>query len=436
MAAAPAINGDPRERAGARLNAANGWEATRAHGRPPFFWILLGYLFLDYVRPLALQSLRLQSVALVLLVVGWATQQKRPWSRSLSLQTAFLFLCLLSMTFAANGFFAYVAARMMFGNVVTAVSVTWLMARHRDFVLGIWFWILIMSYQAGHCILYGGAGNEGFFGDENDLALAFCTALPFAIQGATWLRGWHRLASAALALLFTTAIVVTDSRGGFVGLVVLVVYCVLVAPHRIRNLAIAAAAALVFYASVPAPYRAEIASITENKEHDSGEARAFLWMTARNMWRDHPVLGVGAGNFSVHAGRYQATADSGRFSSPEYVYKNWTGSAVHSLYFELLSEYGIVGSLVLGGVVVGHFWMIRRLRKFVGGHPNATPQLRRDSTLYGVGLSTAMVGFLAAGAFLSAACFPYVWLLSALAVAWDRAARAELDTGDPTESIG
>lgn len=425
-------------RTGSRLNAPNGWQAIsvrgrQALGRPPLFWILLAYFVLEYIRPLALQKLRLQFLALVLLLGGWAIQQRRPWSRNLTLQTAFLALCLLSMTYAANGFFAYVAARTMFGNVVTALAVTWLMARRREFVLGIWSWVLIMSYQAAHSIVYKGSGNIGFFGDENDIALACCTALPFAIQGTAWLQGWRRLASAALALLFISAIVVTGSRGGFVALVAVVVYGILVTPHRIRNLAIVAVAAVVFYASVPDSYKAEIGTITENKELDSGEARTFLWLTGWNMWRDQPVLGVGAGNFSVHAGRYQATADSGRFSSREYVERDWTGSAVHSLYFELISEFGIVGSLLFGGMLVGHFTTLRRLRQFVHGHPKATPQLRRDATLYGVALSMAMVGFLAAGIFLSAACYPYVWLLSAFAVAWDRAARAEIGEQDPAQ---
>jgi hypothetical protein len=82
--------------------------------------------------------------------------------------------------------------------------------------------------------------------------------------------------SGGLALLFTAAIVSGTSRGGFVGLVALVTYGILVSRNRIRNLAIAAAAAPLFYAAVPASYQSQIASITENKEHDTGEARIFL----------------------------------------------------------------------------------------------------------------------------------------------------------------
>jgi O-antigen ligase len=288
-----------------------------------------------------------------------------------------------------------------------------------------------MSYQALHAILYNGVGTGGFLGDENDVALACCVALPFALQGALFLSGWRRWVSGALALLFTTSIVASSSRGGFIALVAVVAYGVFASPHRMRNLAITVAAALVFYASVPASYKAEVASIFENREHDTGESRTFLWRAAWNMWLDHPVLGVGIDNFNWNVGRYQPKAGTGRFSSAMYLERDWTTAAAHSLYFSVLSEGGAVGSLLFGAIVVGHFATVRRFRKLVAGHPGANVQLRRDTTLYGTGLSMAMVGYLAAGAFLSCAYYPYPWMLSALAVAWERAALAEL--GEPSE---
>jgi O-antigen ligase len=422
-------------RAGALPTSANEPPAIRADargsvGRPFLFWALLGYLILEYVRPPGIVNLRLQSVILSLLAICWVLEPKRPWSRALSFQAGFLVLSIASVTYALNNFAAYVAARQTFGNVVVALSVAWLMSRRRTFVLGIWFWILMMSYQAQFAVLHGGVGTGGFIGDENDVALGCCVALSFALPGAILLRGWRRFASGALALLFTIAIVVSFSRGGFVGLVALVIYGVLVSPHRIRNLALLAVAALVFYASVTPSYRAEVASIFENKEHDTGEARVFLWRTAWTMYLDHPVVGVGVGNFNWNTGRYQLRAKTGRFASREYIERDWTMAAVHSLYFTILSETGTIGSLLALGMIYEHFATIRRTRKFVAGHASASPRVRRETTLYGVGLSMAMVGFLTAGAFLSVAYYPYFWMLSGLSVAWERATRAEIEDGE------
>jgi O-antigen ligase len=411
-----------------------GTRAGRARGRRLLVSILLGHFVLEYIRPPYIVELRLQLIFLVLLLIGWANQPNRPWSRNLTLQTAFLALCLLSITYAQNYFSAYIGARTMFGNVAIALAVTWLMARRRDFVIGVWFWVLVMAYQATHAILYNGFGTGGFLGDENDIALGCCTILPFALQGMAWLRGWRRWASGALALLFTAAIVATSSRGGFVGLMAVVVYSALVSRNRIRNLAITAAAALLFWAVVPSSYKGEIASIFENKQYDTGESRTFLWKAAWLMWLDHPVLGVGVENFNWNVGFYQPREATGRFSSRMYLDRDWTMSAAHSLYFTVLSECGLVGSVLFVSIVIGHFSTIRRFRRRVGRDPNASVPLRRDTALYGLALSTGMVGYLAAGTFLSVAIYPYPWLLSALAVAWERAAAAEITESERREA--
>jgi hypothetical protein len=60
--------------------------------------------------------------------------------------------------------------------------------------------------------------------------------------------------------------------------------------------------------------------------------------------------------------------------------------------------------------------------------------LRRYIGFYGTGLSMAMVGYLGAGAFLSVAYYPYPWMLSAMAVAWQRAGLAEIGENEPGEA--
>jgi O-antigen ligase len=351
-------------------------------------------------------------LSIFLWLIVWATRPKRPWSRNLSLQTAFLALCAVSVFYARNNFWAYIGTRTMFTNVVFALAVTWLMSRRRDFILAIWVWVLAIGYQAGQVLVSGGRGSGAFFGDENDVALACCTALPFALQGTLFLSGWKRWASGALMVLFTSAIVDSASRGGFVALVAVAVFGVLVSPHRLRNLAITAAAALVFWAVIPDSYRGEVASIFENKEYDTGDARQFLWRAAWNMWVDHPVAGVGAQNFNWNVGLYQPRDATGRFANAMYLDRDWTMTAAHSIYFTVLSETGLVGSLLFGAIIVGHFSTIRRTRKLVAGHPAATANLRHYTAFYGTGLSMAMVGYLAAGAFLSVAYYPYPWMLS------------------------
>ena len=95
------------------------------------------------------------------------------------------------------------------------------------------------------------------------------------------------------------------------------------------------------------------------------------------MWRDHPVFGVGAGNFKWQVGAYQPRAGGGeRFGGSEYQERDWSATETHSLYFEVLSEMGILGCLALGMMIVGHFSGLRRLSRRVadasGAQPGAT----------------------------------------------------------------
>jgi O-antigen ligase len=385
-------------------------------------WCLIGYLVLEYARPPGIVNLRLQMILILAFAVLWLTEPNRPWSKNLSLQTAFLALCALSVVFASNYFSAYMVARILSGHVVIALTITWLLVNRRAFVRFTWCWVLIIAYQAVYALTHAGRGTGGFLGDENDLALACSTAFPFAFVGFRALQGWKRWASGGLAVLFTAAIVASFSRGGFVGFLAAALYCVVTGRNRIRNLLIGLFTGLAFLLVTPDSYKDEIRTIRETSS-GTADVRLFLWTAAYRMWLDNPLLGVGAGNSNWNVGRYQPHREP-RFARREYEEMDFTMQEVHSLYFELLSETGIVGVAIFGAIIWGHFSALRRLRQVVGRDPAASMDLRSDVQLYGVALAGAMVAYLAAGAFLSVLYYPYPWYLSACAVALARGAGA------------
>src|SRR5262245_27168341 len=99
----------------ANRSHALGTRAAAARGGRFLFWILLGHFVLEYIRPPYIVDLRLQLIFVILLLIAWANQPRRPWSRTLTLQTAFLALSFLSITYARNYFSAYIGSRTMFG---------------------------------------------------------------------------------------------------------------------------------------------------------------------------------------------------------------------------------------------------------------------------------------------------------------------------------
>ena len=396
------------------------------------------FFVLEYIRPEPFVQLKIQMASLVVFPILWLAlpPRRRPWSRNLTLQTAFVGVCAMSALFASNTFAAYTATRIMYGYLVIALAATWLLANRRDFVFAIWFWVLIMAFQALYGVTHGGHGNGSTFDDENDLALGLNTALPFALVGIREFSGWKRWGSLTLTVLILAGIVVSLSRGGFIGLVSVTIYFVLVSRNRVRNLLITAVGALIFFFAIPTSYKSEVASI-QDTDTGTAETRFFLWTAAFNMWRDNPVLGVGAGNSNWSVGRYQPEGRaSGMFSAPEFHDRDWTMRAVHSVFFQVLSETGIVGSTLFIAMVVGHYRGLNSLRRRVRRHPGAPRGLRKETEFYATAMGAAMTGYLASGAFLSVLYYPYPWYFSAFAVAWTSAVGAQLKLATPGQSVG
>jgi O-antigen ligase len=384
-----------------------------------FFWMLIVFLVLEYARPPGIVQLRLQMlISLVLPVVWLSDRANRPWSPILGAQVAFLAICALAVPFAWNNYAAYFTTRMMFGNVAMAISMSWLLADPGRFRQGMWAWLLIMTYVALWSLTHGGFGTGGFLGDENDLALACVTAFPFAFFGFERLSGWRRWASGGIGVTLVLAVVQSFSRGGFVGLAAAGAYCFMVSRHKIRNLMVILVSAAAFVLLAPASYLEELTTIPETSE-GTAHQRQFLWATAVEMWKGNPVLGVGGGNFSFLAGQYQPP-----WGEAQFLERDWSGTTVHSAYFEVLSEQGSIGAALAIYIIWAHFASLRRLRRRARSSPELPFEARRDIELYAGALGGAMVGFLVSGAFVSVSYYPFFWYFSALSVALEAAYRS------------
>jgi hypothetical protein len=364
----------------------------------------------------------------VVLLVLWLGARQRPWSGIMTAQVLFLLVCIQAIPFAWNYYSAYITTRTMFGHLGIALGLSWLLASPATFRRVTWAWLLIMGYAAVFGILSGGQGPGAMLGDENDLALGCATALPFAFYGFERLSGGRRWLCGVIGALMIVAIVVSFSRGGFIALVVVAVYYWLSSRHKVRGLVTVAIAAGLLMIAAPEEgrtgesYRERIRTIFFNADEGTAEARRFLWAAARNMWKAHPVLGVGGGNFTWLVGQYQPTD----FDKPEYLERDWSGTVTHSIYFQILSEQGSAGVLLMGYIVFVHFKTLRRVRHLARSQSGLPPDVRRDAELYGGALGGAVAGYLAAGAFLSVAYYPYLWYFSAMAVALEASVQREV----------
>ena len=90
------------------------------------------------------------------------------------------------------------------------------------------------------------------------------------------------------------------------------------------------------------------ASASQSRLLSGAGNRYDYWRIAWRVWREHPVLGVGAGNYA--RSYYQQRATTEDIQQP------------HSIELQVLSELGLVGALLLAGFIAGIAWGAVRMR--------------------------------------------------------------------------
>lgn len=233
-----------------------------------------------------------------------------------------------------------------------------------------------------------------FLGDGNDFALSLCILLPCMIEVASASRSrFTKLISWIGALVIVLSIISTQSRGGTLGLVAVLLYLWWRSPRKVVAaiaIGILCAGALVF---APSEYFARMQTLQDTSADGSAQGRINAWKAAIGMGAKHP-LGVGTGHFGPR----------------------W-GHTAHSTYMLAFAELGPLGFACTLVLVFGNLSANSRLRRVLLAREAAQPSGRlRELTRMLDMLNAGMVGFAVAGAFLSATYYPHMYVLSALLI--------------------
>ncbi|MCH2184762.1 O-antigen ligase family protein, partial [Myxococcota bacterium] len=343
-----------------------------------YLWAIILFVVLEVARPAGLSNLKLQVVISLCLPAFLAFSKLRWWHPTMTVWVGILMLCILQIPVSYNNYAAYMFARTAYSGVAIALSIAWALQDLRSLRWTIIAWMLAFAYVAIYGITHGGRGPGGFTGDENDLALACCTALPCAFFAFERLKGFVRWVAGALAVIFVLAIIISFSRGGFVGLAGVGLFCFYFSKFKGRNIALGLVAILAFFVFAPQEYIDEIESI-QNTDQGTAETRQFLWEAGFNMWKDNPIIGVGGGGSNFLIGRYQPIPEGGGYDAREYIERSWAGTALHSFYVQLLAEFGLAGVFLYGSLAYLHFRGLSRLRREVADRLHPRHPLRRQA---------------------------------------------------------
>lgn len=260
----------------------------------------------------------------------------------------------------------------------------------------------------------------GMFENPNDLALNMVAILPMALLVSLRAKStaW-RVISGFLGVMMLCTVIVSYSRGGFVGLAAMILMLGWYMARR-RPAAVAGAALALVLATpfAPGSYWERIASIT-NEDLDatgSREARRIALQEAWATFLDFPLHGVGAGMFQAY--------------NPPHRVETWRET--HNVVLQVAAEMGVVALIIFGFLV----WQAvdagrvtkRLLRRAQPGSPRwgprgtqVPPAVTRDEAVYfeahAGAMTASIVGWFVCAMFASVAYNWTFYYLLALAVA-------------------
>ena len=242
----------------------------------------------------------------------------------------------------------------------------------------------------------------GLSDDPNDAAMLLLTGIPLAVH---WFnvskKRYAKFIYASIFVITIGAIILTQSRGGTLALLLVLLLLFLRRPS-VKTFAagtVLLATAGILFMSSGYWERMETISTIGNSGDGSLQERYRFAQVGIGTFLDHPVLGVGIGNF----GEALAAVD------PQYA---GTNKVAHNMYLEFFVENGAFAGIVfltlLGSAV---------LYPFRYGQRN-----RLSNSEYNLGfcLSVSLIAMMAAGLFLSQGENAVLWFLVGLGLAYAR----------------
>ena len=240
----------------------------------------------------------------------------------------------------------------------------------------------------------------GNYSNPNDLALEIvislplCLALLFLARNKVWKIAW------ALAMtVMSYAVFLTGSRGAFLALVVTAVVCLWEFAIRGRRrylFLLAALVGIILWQSSGSMLEERFNGTFNSKadiasSYDSAQQRMQLFWRSVEVTREHPLFGVGPGNFQIISGYWRVT---------------------HNSFTEMSSEGGVPALILYVLLLWCGFKNVKTVKSLARAH--------RESKLLARALQASLAGYVVGALFASTAYeyFPYFLVAYTSALVW------------------
>jgi len=394
-----------------------------------WFSFALLYLIFDYGRPqnvLPIGFLHLPIVTTLILAYYVFSKRLRINFSNIQIKLLWFFIFWLAVLtlFADNTRFAFNTTKTMVLYMPFILSIVGTVDTIDKLRRLIWVSVIVMGYVSVYSIMHGGVGAGTYFNDENDLSLYVNIWLPFCyflfIQGSSALK---RIIYGSCLVIGVVCVIVSFSRGGFLGLVSMMIVAWCYSSRKLVTLfffcILGAAIYFIYFGGHLTSYFAEMSTITDTKGATALE-RILSWKSAWAMFLDNP-LGVGGSNFPVHFHLYQV----------EGLKRGMYGRVAHSLWFTLIPELGIPGIIIFSLLLFYNIKDIFSLNRII---PSNGDMMYLQAISRAV--PAALVAYFVSGSFLSVLYYPHYWYLIGIIVATVKVSKSLMDKQVLTDQKG
>ncbi len=401
------------------FSLASGAVATRGKHGLAFAGVYLFTLML-YARPNdlfpalgAFPLVKILAISVLLIYIGSkAAAGARPsiWTLEISMLMVIAMLGLLFMPVAAS---PKDSLDTLADEYLKTVAIFILMVNlidTRERLFSIWKMVVICGAALGLGAINSFVKGEftaqglrieglvgGMFENPNDLATALNLLLPFAVLLTLTRQGLARLFFLCCAAVIAIGILVTFSRGGFLGLIAssAVLLWKIGRGRRLKTTIGAALICGLMLAILPGGYGSRISTIfnTEQDQTGSAQLRRELMERAASVAISRPIVGVGMGNFHIYSIKEKEA---------------------HNAYLEIAAELGLAG-LIAYLIVI--FSPLRSLSRIERQTRERRSKSEREMYWLSAALQATLIAYIVCSFFASIQYLWYLYYTAAYAVA-------------------
>lgn len=270
----------------------------------------------------------------------------------------------------------------------------------------------VNDYRLGN-LTVGGVRVQGIVGgmfqNPNDLALHLVTMVPLAAALFLSTRNiFTKLLYAATAITLVAGIVVTFSRGGFLGLAVtlMVFFAKVTRGSKVVFGAVILVVALAIVMLAPGGYGGRISNLSDmSATNRQDDLKRSVYLTIR-----HPIFGLGMDNFQLYSNH---------------------GLATHNAYTQVSVELGIFAAVCYVLFIIVSLKSTRRIQK-----ETETTKPKPWEYYFAIGIQASLIGYMVSSFFASVAFLWYVYYLVGYAICIRRIYEASNPTSTEPVPIG